>query len=377
MRIGICCYPTYGGSGAVATELGLALAQRGHEIHFLSYARPARLTEFHPRVTFHRAEVTSYPLFRYPPYDLALASLMREVAATRQLDVLHVHYAIPHAVSAVLAREMLGSDKPRIVTTLHGTDITIVGAERAYFHPTRYGIARSDRVTAVSNWLRRETELVFSPERKIDVIPNFVDTVRFRPRTPNGCRGALAPAGEKVLCHVSNFRPVKRISDVVRIFAGVARQIPSQLVLAGDGPDRAPAEELARELGVADRVHFLGEQNEVERVLASSDLFLLPSEHESFGLAALEAMSCGVPVLGTASGGLPEVVDDGSTGLLVDVGDVETSVARAVGLLRDADALCAMGARAREVAAERFGVERVVGRYLEIYEEALASSPSA
>ena len=368
MRIGICCYPTYGGSGAVATELGLALARRGHEVDFLSYARPARLTEFHPRVSFHRAQVTSYPLFRYPPYDLALASLMREVAETRDLDVLHVHYAIPHAVSAALARDMLGTVRPRLVTTLHGTDITIVGAESAYFHPTRYGIARSDAVSAVSDWLKRETELVLAPEKHIHVVPNFVDPERFRPRERSACRAALAGAGEKVLCHVSNFRPVKRVTDVVRIFAGVVAQIPACLLLAGDGPDRAKAEELTRELGVSDHVHFLGEQDAVEGVLAASDLFLLPSEQESFGLAALEAMACGVPVLGTDSGGLPEVVDDGETGILVPVGDIEQSVERALRLLRDVDRHRASGAAARRVAVERFGVERVVEQYLAIYE---------
>lgn len=367
MRIGICCYPTYGGSGAVATELGLALAQRGHEVDFLSYARPARLTQFHPRVSFHRAQVTSYPLFRYPPYDLALASLMREVAASRDLDVLHVHYAIPHAVSAALARDMLGSARPRLVTTLHGTDITIVGAERAYFHPTRYGIARSDAVTAVSDWLRRETELIFAPDCDVRVVPNFVDPERFRPRATGMCRGALAAEDEVVLCHVSNFRPVKRVEDVVRIFAGVAAVRPACLLMAGDGPDRSRAEELARELGLSERVHFLGEQNEVEGVLAAADLFLLPSEHESFGLAALEAMACGVPVVGTASGGLPEVVEDGVTGILVPVGDVEQSVTRSLALLADRDAHRAAAAAAREAAVARFGVDHVVDRYLEIY----------
>ena len=374
MKIGIVCYPTYGGSGVLATELGLGLARKGHHVHFITYRQPARLSHFQENIFYHEVSSADYPLFEYPPYDTALTSKLVDVVKFENLDLLHVHYAIPHAVSAVLAREMLGRSSPAIVTTLHGTDITIVGAERAYFHPTRYGIARSDRVTAVSEWLKRETELVFAPDRPIDVVPNFVDPDRFRPRASAGCRGVLAPAGERVLCHVSNFRPVKRVADVIRIFAGVLAVLPARLVLAGDGPDRAAAEELARELGVAGHVSFLGEQSEVERVLAASDLFLLPSEHESFGLAALEAMACGVPVLGTASGGLPEVVDDGETGALVAVGDVEAAIARAVAILRDDCAPHAMGQRAREVAVARFGVEPVVSRYLDIYEAAIAST---
>ena len=233
MRIGICCYPTYGGSGAIATELGLTLAERGHEVHFLSYARPARLSDFHPGVTFHRVQVTSYPLFRYPPYDLALASLMREVAETRQLDVLHVHYAIPHAVTAALARDMLGSDRPRIVTTLHGTDITIVGNERAYIPAICYGLARSDVVTAVSQWLRDETIAMFNPATPVEVVPNFVDPQRFRPRERSACRDGIVPAGRRVISHVSNFRPVKRMGDVIEIFAGLARTVDAHLLLAG------------------------------------------------------------------------------------------------------------------------------------------------
>jgi len=373
LRVGICCYPTYGGSGAVATELGMALADRGHEIHFLSYARPARLAEFHPSVTFHNVDVSSYPLFRYPPYDLALASVMREVAETRELDVLHVHYAIPHAVSAVLARAMLGRSLPRIVTTLHGTDITIVGAERAYFHPTRFGIDQSDVVTAVSGWLRDETVRVFKPENEIVVVPNFVDTKRFRPFDCSDTRASLGVRDEVVLAHVSNFRPVKRVADAIRIFAGVAAERPARMLLAGDGPERPRAEAVARELGVEDRVQFLGEQDQIERVLACADLFVLPSDSESFGLAALEAMACGVPVLGTRTGGLPEVVGEGVSGELFDVGDVEAAVQLAHAMLSDEDRHAELSRAARERATSAFSVGPVVERYEALYREALAS----
>jgi N-acetyl-alpha-D-glucosaminyl L-malate synthase BshA len=373
MRVGICCYPTYGGSGSVATALGLALARAGHEVHFVSYARPARLTGFHANVTFHTVRATPYPLFKYPPYDLALASLLRDVAESRDLDVLHVHYAIPHAVSAVLARDMLGARRPAIVTTLHGTDITIVGADRAYFRPTLYGIERSDAVTAVSQWLRQETLRFFRPARQVDVVPNSVDVGRFRPDAACGLRAAAACADEVVLSHVSNFRPVKRVADVVRIFAGVASRVPARLLLAGDGPDIPVARAEADRCGVAERVHFLGEQEDVERVYQASDLFLLPSEQESFGLAALEALACGVPVLGYRSGGLPEVVRDGETGLLVETGEVEAAARAAVELLADRARLQRFGAAARADALERFAESDVVARYVAIYERARAA----
>ena len=374
LRIGICCYPTYGGSGAVATELGTALAERGHEIHFLSYARPARLLDFHPRVTFHKVSVSSYPLFRYPPYDLALASLMREVAEARALDVLHVHYAIPHAVSAVLARAMLEGRGPRIVTTLHGTDITVVGADRSYFHPTRFGIERSDVVTTVSSWLRDETVRMFAPEREIRVVGNFVDTERFRPRACGETRRRLGIGDESVLVHVSNFRPVKRVTDVVRIFAEVAARRPARLLLAGDGPERPVAEALARELGLGDRVQFLGEQERIEAVLACADLFLLPSESESFGLAALEAMACGVPVLGSRAGGLPEVVEDGVSGRLFETGDTAAAAAAALALLGDPVRHAAASRAARQRAVEVFSGERMVAEYEALYRSAVAGA---
>jgi len=376
LRIGICCYPTYGGSGAVATDLGMALAQRGHEIHFLSYARPARLAGFHPSVSFHRVDVSSYPLFRYPPYDLALASVMRDVAESRDLDVLHVHYAIPHAVSALLARAMLGRSKPRIVTTLHGTDITIVGAERAYLHPTRYGIDQSDAVTTVSEWLRDETTRIFGTEKPILVVPNSVDTERFRPFDCAETRERLGVRDEVVLAHVSNFRPVKRVGDAIRIFAGVAAERPARMLLAGDGPERPTAERVARELGVEDRVQFLGEQEQIERVLACADLFVLPSDAESFGLAALEAMACGVPVLGTRAGGLPEVVEAGVSGELFEVGDVAAAVEAANGLVGDPDRHAAMSRAARERAISAFSAEAVVATYEDLYHDVLARDPA-
>ena len=376
MRIGICCYPTYGGSGAVATELGLSLARLGHEVHFVSYARPARLCGFHPNVTFHRVQVTPYPLFKYPPYDLALASLLRDVAESRDLDVLHVHYAIPHAVSAVLARDMLGRDRPRIVTTLHGTDITIVGTDRAFFRPTLYGIERSDAVTTVSQWLRQETMRFFRPARAIEVVPNCVDVGRFRPQDSSDLRRGLAQPDEFVLSHVSNFRPVKRVRDVVSIFAGVAAQVPARLLLAGEGPELAAAEEEARAAGVGGRVHVLGEQEDVERVYGASDLFLLPSDQESFGLAALEALACGVPVVGSRAGGLPEVVRDGVTGFLVEVGESAEATARCLTLLRDAALRRRFGAAARDDAVARFAERDVVARYVAIYERVLATAPA-
>jgi len=350
----------------------LALAARGHEIHFVSYARPARLTGYHANVSFHRVQIAPYPLFKYPPYDLALSSLLRDVAESRGLDLLHVHYAIPHAVSALLARDMLGGKRPKIVTTLHGTDITIVGLDRAYFQPTRYGIERSDAVTTVSEWLRGETLRFFQPTRAIEIVPNFVDVERFQPRAESPLRTCLVPAGEKVLSHVSNFREVKRVKDVVGIFARVAAKVPARLLLAGDGPEITTAERAAREAGVADRVHFLGEQEDVERVYAASDLFLLPSEHESFGLSALEALACGVPVVGTDAGGLPEVVRSGRTGFLVEVGDVESAAAQAIGVLRDEPRRRGMGAAAREDAVARFSGAAIVDRYLSLYERALA-----
>ena len=376
MKIGITCYPTYGGSGAVATELGIALAERGHEVHFITYRQPFRLPSFLPGVFFHEVDVGKYPLFEYPPYDLALAARMHEVVVTHGLDLLHVHYAIPHATSAWIAREMLrhyGHDT-RVITTLHGTDITVVGQERSFHTITRFSIEKSDRLTAVSEFLRDETEYAFGCAGcDVEVIPNFIDPARYdRARHAPDIRAQLGAAGRKVLLHVSNFRPVKRVRDVVRTFARVHAQLPSALVMVGDGPERDDAEDEARGLGVERDVHFLGKIERVEPLLASADLFLLPSDRESFGLSALEALASGVPVVGCRVGGLPEVVRDGETGVLCEVGDVEAMGAAALAILRDEGRWARMGAAAAADARARFARDAVVARYEALYRETLA-----
>ncbi len=308
MKIGITCYPTYGGSGVVATELGIELAARGHEIHFISYAMPIRLSEAHERIYFHEVEVTSYPLFDHPPYTLALATRMYEVAEEASLDLLHVHYAIPHSVSALLARMMSQRKRLPFITTLHGTDITLVGNDRSYLPITRFSIEESDGVTAISNYLRDRTIHDFDIKRAIEVIPNFVNCDLYMRCPDQSARERWAKNGEPILMHLSNFRPVKRITDVVEIFAQVRAKIPAKLVMMGDGPDRGSAEFLVRKKGLSKDVFFLGKQDRVQEKLGLADLFLLPSEEESFGLAALEAMACEVPVIATNVGGLPEVV---------------------------------------------------------------------
>ena len=376
MKIGITCYPTYGGSGAVATELGMALARRGHEIHFITYQQPFRLPSFLPRIYFHEVDVGRYPLFEYPPYDLALAVRMHEVVLAHKLDLLHVHYAIPHATSAWIAREMLAPTRPdiRVLTTLHGTDITIVGQDPSFHAITKFSIEQSDGLTAVSRFLQRETVRAFGCTGcQIEVIPNFIDPeVYDRMKYKAALRDQFGPS-DRVLMHISNFRPVKRVRDVVRIFARVRQEIPGVLVMVGDGPDRVHAEAEARELGVEDQVFFLGKIETVAPLLSAADLFLLPTQSESFGLSALEALASGVPVIGTNAGGLPEVVRDGETGALCAVGDVDGMARAAIEILRDRDRWQAMSTLAARDARERFAMHDVVEQYESFYDLALTA----
>ena len=377
MKIGITCYPTYGGSGAVATELGIALARRGHEIHFITYKQPFRLPSFLPGVFFHEVDVGRYPLFEYPPYDLALAVRMHEVVRERQLDLLHVHYAIPHATSAWIAREMLheSGDDIAVVTTLHGTDITIVGQDHSFHTITKFSIERSDRVSAVSRFLRDETIFTFGCAGcEVEVIHNFIDPGVFSRVAHQPVLRAQYP-GKRILIHISNFRAVKRVVDVVRIFARVRTQVPSALVMVGDGPDRDDAEEEAKTLGVNEDVHFLGRIDDIAPLLASSDLFLLPSDRESFGLSGLEALACGVPVIGCNVGGLPEVVRDGETGVLRAPGDIGGMAAAAAGILGDQARWQTMSDRAAEDARARFAEDAIVPLYEALYAKAVRDRP--
>jgi len=378
MKIGITCYPTYGGSGVVATELGIELANRGHDIHFISYAQPFRLSGREERIHFHEVPVSNYPLFEFPPYSLALATRMSEVAEYYDLDLLHVHYAIPHSVSAMLARQMLARSGRRLpfVTTLHGTDITLVGADRAYLPITRYAIDESDGVTSISDYLRRKTIETFSTTRSIEVISNFVncDVYLRDPVASKSVRAQYAEPGEAVLVHLSNFRPVKRVQDVIRIFAGIANEVPAKMLMVGDGPERSSAEWLAKSLKISDRVHFLGKYDQVNQLLPAADLMLMPSELESFGLAALEAMACEVPTIGTAVGGVPELIQDGITGLLFPVGDVDAMAQAAVALLKDRDRLQSMARAARQEAQRKYCSTRVIPQYEEFYRSILRTS---
>jgi len=380
MKIGITCYPTYGGSGVVATELGLELAQRGHDIHFISYAPPIRLRGSEPNIHYHEVEVSRYPLFDYPPYDLALATRMAEVAQLYDLDLLHVHYAIPHSVSALLARQML-AEGPRgrrlpFVTTLHGTDITLVGLDRSYLPITRYSIEQSDGVTAISNYLRDRTVRVFDVKNHIELIYNSVncDVYCRNPELSAEVRKEYAPGGERLLVHLSNFRPVKRLTDVIEIFDRVHKQVPSKLMLIGDGPDRSVAEWLAVQKGIHEDVLFLGKQDQVQEKLAAADIMLMPSELESFGLAALEAMACEVVPIVTRVGGVPEVVEHGVSGYLADVGDVDTMARFAIELLKDESRLREMGKQARAAAKSRFCSSKIVPQYEEFYRRILERS---
>ena len=380
MRIGITCYPTYGGSGVVATELGIELAAAGHEVHFISYSQPFRLSGRDDGIFYHEVPVSSYPLFEFPPYDLALASRMAEVAEFCELDLLHVHYAIPHSVSALLARQMLAARGRRLpfVTTLHGTDITLVGLDRSYLPITRYAIQESDGVTSISNYLRDKTIADFGIARPIEVIPNFVNCDVYEPIQDEIARAAarqrFAQPDEAILLHLSNFRPVKRVVDVVKVFAQVTQAVPSQLVLVGDGPDRSAAEWLAHDLGIHAKIHFLGKQERVNELLPLADLMLLPSELESFGLAALEAMACKVPTIATRVGGVPELIDDGVNGLLFPIGDVDAMSAGAIQLLADRTRLQAMRDAARKTATTRFCSTKIVPQYVQYYERVLANA---
>ena len=368
MKVGITCYPTYGGSGVVATELGLELAKRGHEVHFISYSMPFRLKEYQENAVFHEVQMMSYPLFQYPPYTLALAAKLAEVADEADLDILHAHYAVPHAVCAYLARQVSCSKKLRVATTLHGTDITLVGADQSFRTLTRFGIDMSDGVTAVSEFLRRRTVEVFGTERRIDVIPNFVDTTRFAPgRDASSHREKLVPKGEKVLVHISNFRQSKRAPDVVRAFAAIRREVPAVLLMVGDGPDRTRSREVAVELKVERHVRFLGQVDDVEDVLSSADLFLLASVNESFGLAALEAMSMGVPVIATNAEGLPELIRDGETGYLVPVGDVVRMARRAVEVLSSPGRHASLSQASRRLVLEKYDAKSVIPMYEAFY----------
>lgn len=374
LKIGITCYPTYGGSGAMATELGLALAARGHEVHFIAYQQPFRLPDFVPRVFFHEVDVGRYPLFEYPPYDLALAVRMHDVVRQHRLDLLHVHYAIPHATSAWIAREMLGKvgQDVQVITTLHGTDITIVGQDPSFHSITKFSIEKSDGLTAVSDYLRRETYTAFGCSScDVEVIHNFIDPLVYdRSRYSHALRGQIG-ASRRVLMHISNFRPVKRVRDIIEIFAAVNREIPSALVMVGDGPDRGIAEQHARSLGVESSTFFLGKIDAVAPLLASSDLFLLPSQSESFGLSALEALACGVPVVASKAGGLAEVVIDGVTGALREVGDVPAMAQAAVEILRDRERWRSVSEAAALDARARFAQEDIVAQYEAYYQRAL------
>jgi len=372
MRIGIVCYPTFGGSGVLATELGKALAQKDHQVHFITYQQPVRLNGFIPNIFYHEVQVPTYPLFDYPPYETALASTMVDVIANNNLDLLHVHYAIPHASAAYMAKQILkkqGKIIP-VITTLHGTDITLVGRDKTYAPVVTFSINESDAITAVSNNLRDETYRSFKIEKEIEVILNFVDVDRFNRKPIDAFKKVIAPDGERIILHASNFRKLKRVQDVVKIFYEINKIVPGKLLFVGDGPERGTAEALCRELKIFDDVRFVGKQEQIEDVLAIADLFLLPSEYESFGLAALEAMAAGVPVVSTNAGGLKEINIPGETGFLADIGDVETMSRQAISILQDDSSLKEFKKRSA-AHAKKYDIHNIVPLYEKLYERFL------
>lgn len=380
MKIGITCYPTYGGSGVVATELGIELAERGHQVHFISYSQPIRLTEPHPNIHFHEVEVSRYPLFEYPPYDLALATRMAEVAELYDLDLLHVHYAIPHSVSAMLARQMLSCDHVRksrrlpYVTTLHGTDITLVGLDPSYLPITRFSIEQSDGVTAISGYLKQETVKEFEITKEIEVVPNFVNCDLYHRDATAVERREYAADDERLLVHLSNFRPVKRVTDVIEIFERVQKKIPSKLVMIGDGPERSRAEWLAMKKGIHEKILFLGKQDRIHEKLAVADVMLMPSEMESFGLAALEGMASEVVPVATRVGGVPEVIDHGVDGYMGEVGNVDQMAAYAIEVLGDDAKLKEMRKLARFKAQTTFCTTKIIPQYEAFYRKVVERS---
>jgi len=372
MRIGIVCYPTFGGSGVLATELGKALAQKDHQVHFITYQQPVRLNGFIPNIFYHEVQVPPYPLFDFPPYETALASTMVDVIRNNNLDLLHVHYAIPHASAAYVAKQILKKENKNIpvVTTLHGTDITLVGRDKMYSPVVTFSINQSDAITAVSNNLRDETYKIFKIEKEIEVIFNFVDVHRFTRKPIDAFRKVIAPNGERILLHASNFRKIKRVEDVVQIFYNVRREIPSKLLFVGDGPERQTAEELCRKLDVFNDVQFVGKQEQMEDILAIADLFLLPSEYESFGLAALEAMAAGVPVVASNAGGLSEIIVPGVTGYMSNVKDIDSMTQQSLDILRNDDVLKVFKKRAADH-AKKYDIQYIVPQYEKLYQRFL------
>jgi len=373
MKIGIVCYPTYGGSGIVATELGKNLAKLGHEIHFVAYALPSRLNEYFDNVFYHEVKVMEYPLFEYPPYSLALASQLAEIARYQNLDLVHAHYAIPHATSAYLAREILKADHPlKVITTLHGTDITLVGRDPSFMEVTRFSIEQSDGITAVSAYLRDKTIEIFGVKKPVEVIYNFIEEHSDQQNKCSALRQKIAPKGEIILSHLSNFRPVKRVEDVIEIAFRVGKKIPVKVMMIGDGPERSKAEARARELNISEHVHFLGKQDDIYLLLSASDVFLMPSRLESFGLAALEAMACGVPCVSSNTGGLKELVKEGVAGYTADVGDIDRMSQLVLQIVQDPKIKEKLSRSCREFAFANFHVNKIIPQYLHLYEKVLS-----